>query len=157
MILNCHPTPRDHDSNNFNLLEFTLLHYSWGFFHSSYSFFGQINFEEIFSIYPPPPHIVAPHFSHDSNTCNGSRIVKIIFEKKIFDKCEQIFNNFKLSPLVRGFGPSVYQTWISFTQGCFGSSLAESSPVVLEEKKYRKCTKFTDGQTDGNWTDKRWL
>lgn len=138
---------------NFNLLEFTLLHYSWGFFHSSYSFFGQINFEEIFSIYSyTHTHIVAPHYSHDSNTCNGSRMVKMIFEKKIFDKCEQIFNNFKLSPLVRGFGPSVYQTWISFTQGCFGSCLAESSPVVLEPEVQKMYKVY--GRTD--WRKLDW-
>ena len=39
-----------------------------------------------------------------------------------------------LSPLGKGHGPSLKQTLIPFTQGCFLSNLVEIHQVVLEKK-----------------------
>ena len=47
----------------------------------------------------------------------------------------------KLSSLGNGWSPSLKQTRIPFSQGCFVPSLIEIGPVVLEKKifKFRQC------------------
>ena len=64
------------------------------------------------------------------------KIGPVVLEKKIFNSCQFIFINSRLSPLWEGRGPSFEQTWIPFThgQGCFVPSLVETGPVVLEKK-----------------------
>ena len=53
----------------------------------------------------------------------------------------------QLSPLGKGRGPSIEQTWIPFTQECFVPSLVEIGPVVLEKKmKMWKVYDNDDGQ-----------
>ena len=42
-----------------------------------------------------------------------------------------------LSAFGEGRGPSFEQTWISFTQWCFVSSLVETGHVVLEKKTFK--------------------
>ena len=54
-----------------------------------------------------------------------------------------------LSPLEIGRGPLFEQTWIPFTQGCFGPILVEIGPVILEKKmKMWKVYRQTNSRTD---------
>ena len=62
----------------------------------------------------------------------------------------------QLSPFGERNGPSIDQTWIPFTQGCFVPSLVKIGPVVLEKKLkigkvYRQTDGLMDGQTDDGW------
>ena len=67
-----------------------------------------------------------------------------------------LFTILQLSPVGKGNGPSLEQTWIPFTQGCFVPSYVKLGPVVLEKKsKIRKVYKQTDGQTDRQTADNR--
>ena len=71
-----------------------------------------------------------------------------VVREKIFKFCHSIPTIPKLSPLGKGRDPSFEQTWISFTQGCFVSSLFEIGKVVLEKKiKMWKVYRRTDRQT----------
>ena len=51
-----------------------------------------------------------------------------------------------ISPL-KGCGPSLEQTWISFIHGCFVPSLADTSSVFLK-KKMTICEEFTGSSAD---------
>ena len=86
------------------------------------------------------------------------KIGPVVLEKKIFNSCQFIFINSRLSPLWEGRGPSFEQTWIPFTQGYFVPSLVEIGPVVLEKKMkmwkvYKQTDRRTDRRTDGQRDD----
>lgn len=112
MIPHCHPNSRDHYSNK---LEFTLLHYSWGFFHTSYSFFRQIIFEKIFSIYSyveSHPHYgptLLPRFEYLEWITNGSRFEHLnlhdlrMFWQKLFLRRRFLINANKFSIIFNYF------------------------------------------------------
>ena len=89
-------------------------------------------------------------------------ISTVVLEKQIFKfhKCNSAI--LLLSPLGRGRGPSFEQTWIPFTQGCFGwnwpSGSGEEDENVKSLQKDRQTDRQTDGQTDGQtdrWTDRQ--
>ena len=57
-----------------------------------------------------------------------------VLEKKIFKFCQCIFVISLSSPLEKGWGPSLEQTWVLTTQWCIVQSLVEIGSVVLEKK-----------------------
>ena len=63
----------------------------------------------------------------------------VFLEEKIFKFCQCIFSISFLSPLGKGQGPLLEQTWIPFTQGSITPSLVEIGSVVLKIFKLRKC------------------
>ena len=64
-------------------------------------------------------------------------------------KIKQPFRYFNITSPLKSNGPSIEQTGIHFTQGCFVLSLVEISPVVLEKMKILtvKCLQ-TNGQIE---------
>ena len=76
--------------------------------------------------------------------------VPVDFEENILKFCQCIFDISLLSPLEIGRGPLFEQTWIPFTQGCFGPILVEIAPACDpgEEDEIVKSLQ-TDEQSNG--------
>ena len=65
---------------------------------------------------------------------NSVKIGPEVLAKKIFKICQCIFAISCLSPLGKGCGPSLEQTWIPFTQGWLSPTLVKIGLLIPEKK-----------------------
>ena len=65
----------------------------------------------------------------------------VVLARKLFHFRWCIFAFSLLTPVGKGQGPSFYQNWFPFTQGCFVPKLVKVGPVILEKKifEFRQC------------------